>query len=191
MLLVFLLILGYECPDCFKLAKTFYLKLLFRKKSRVQGEITRPAYPPSDDYSKHLPLAAQNAKKRPKYQHFQGIPTCGCPELSFPAFHINRLWNLRRFPYQSKLNSTCTVCKNCALSRSREHDYDHVDKFLILEETSNWLANMRNKVYQTEVNCETANAAFFVPVVRRDFPWILYLPRISYIAFKYSLWRCS
>ena len=27
--------------------------------------------------------------------------------------------------------------------------------------------------------------------VRRDFPWILYLARISYIAFKYSLWRCS
>ena len=28
-------------------------------------------------------------------------------------------------------------------------------------------------------------------IVRRDFPWILYLPRISYIAFKYSPWRSS
>ena len=26
--------------------------------------------------------------------------------------------------------------------------------------------------------------------VRRDFPWILCLPRISYLAFKYSLWSC-
>lgn len=79
MLLVFLLILGYECPDCFKLAKTFYLKLLFRRKSRVQGEITRPAYPPSDDYSKHLPLAAQNAKSGQNINTFREFLLVGVP----------------------------------------------------------------------------------------------------------------
>ena len=79
MLLVFLLILGYECPDCFKLAKTFYWKLLFRKKSRVQGEITRPAYLPSDDYSKHLPLASQNAKSGQNINTFREFLLVGVP----------------------------------------------------------------------------------------------------------------
>lgn len=79
MLLVFLLILGYECPDYSKLAKICYLKLLFRNKSRVQGEITRPTYPSKSDYSKHLPLAAQNAKSSQNINTFREFLLLGVP----------------------------------------------------------------------------------------------------------------
>jgi len=73
-------------PRLFQTCQDLLFKAVVQKKNRVQGEITRPAYPSNSDYSKHLPLAAQNAKSGQNINTFREFLLVGVPNSPSQLF---------------------------------------------------------------------------------------------------------